>query len=125
MADSHRTARVGERLRDELARALRQDLRDPRVERVVISRAEVTGDLQLATVLFRLLPDASGAEPDAAARKQALAGLNAASGKLRSLLARPLGLRRVIELRFRFDEGLDASERVEQILHEIEGEKKA
>jgi ribosome-binding factor A len=125
MADSHRTARVAERLRTELARILREEISDPRLADVYISRAEVTGDLQLATVGVRLSPrpdrDARG---EALAKKQALAGFRAASGRVRSLVAQYLGLRRALELRFVFDEGLDAQERVEELLHEIAQDKK-
>ena len=125
MADSHRTARVAERLRAELARILREEVSDPRLLDVYVSRAEVTADLQLASVGIRLSPrPGRDAQGDALARKQALAGFQSASGRIRTLVAKSLGLRRALELRFVFDEGLDAQSRVEEILHEIAADKK-
>lgn len=119
MPEGHRTSRVAERLRAELARLLQTEIRDPRVQGVLLGRIEVTGDLQLATVGVRLLPPAGVIEVDPHSRKQLLAGLKAASGRLRTLLARPLGLRRALELRFEYDEGIEAQDRVEELLHEI------
>jgi ribosome-binding factor A len=125
MADSHRTARVGERLRAELARLLTQEFSDPRLASLTVTRAEVTSDLQLATVGVRLLPDPQRDErAEALARKQALTGLKSASGRLRTLLAPALGLRRAIELRFVYDEGIDAQSKIEMLLDEISRDTK-
>ncbi len=125
MADSHRTARVAERLREELARILREEVSDPRLSSIYVSKVDVTADLQLATIGIRLSPDPTRGEGAAElARRQALAGLKSASGRLRALLAQALKLRRAIELRFLYDEGVDAITQIEQILHEIAVEKK-
>ena len=124
MPEGHRAARVAERLRAELSRLLQTEIRDPRVQGVLLGRIEISGDLQLATVGVRLLPSPGSLEVDPHARKQLLAGLLAASGRLRSLLAKPLGLRRALELRFEYDEGLDAQGRVEQLLDEIARDSK-
>ncbi|MCS6900170.1 MAG: 30S ribosome-binding factor RbfA [Myxococcales bacterium] len=126
MAESHRTARIAERLRAELARLLREEISDPRLVDVYISRTEVTGDLQRATVGVRLSPrPGRDAQDDAIARQRALAGLRSASGRLRSLVAQHLGLRRALQLSFVFDDGFDAQERIEKLLHEIAQEKKS
>ena len=119
MPEGHRTSRVAERLRLELSRVLQTEIRDPRVQGVLLGRIEVTGDLQLATVGVRMLPPVGKLEVDPHSRKQLLAGLKAASGRLRTLLAGPLGLRRALELRFEYDEGIEAQDRVEELLHEI------
>lgn len=125
MADSHRTQRVAEMLREELARILKQELSDPRLSRIYVSRADVTGDLQTATIGIRLSPDPTvGEAGDEMARRQALAGLKSASGRLRSLVAQALKMRRAMELRFVYDEGLDAQTRVEQLLSEIAVDEK-
>ena len=79
---------------------------------VVITRVEMPDDLQLARVLVRLT---IGAE-DAGARKRLMAGLVAASGLLRKRVGQSVGLRRAPELRFHYDEGQDASLRVEELL---------
>jgi ribosome-binding factor A len=115
---------VGERVREELTNALRRDINDPRVARVLLSRVEMTDDLQLVTALFRLEPDPFALIPEAQAQKAAQAGLRAASGRLRSIVGKKLALRRSPELRFRHDSGQEAEGRVEQLLHEVAQELK-
>ena len=111
--------RVAERVREEIARALVRDLDDPRLELAVVIRVEMPDDLSLARIMVRL---ASGAN-DEVARKRLLAGLSAASGILRKRVGQSIGLRRAPELRFHYDEGQDASTRVEQLLDEINRER--
>jgi ribosome-binding factor A len=114
-----RAARVTGRVHEELARAMRQKLRDPRVEGAVITRVEMPDDLQSARVLVRHATRGD----DPAARKALLAGLRAAAGVLRREVGQALSLRYAPELRFLYDEGLDASLRVESLLAEIASER--
>ena len=114
-----RAVRVAERVREEIARALVRDLGDPRLALAVVIRVEMPDDLSLARVMVRL---ASGGE-DVVAQKRLLAGLNAASGLLRKRVGQNVGLRRAPELRFFYDEGQDASTRVEELLAEIDRDR--
>ena len=77
MSGVKRATRVAGRLQEELSAALRE-LRDPRLEGVLVSRVELTDDLQLARVYVRR---ALGGDADAI--KAALKGLSAAAGRLR------------------------------------------
>ena len=106
---------MAERVREELASAIARDLGDPRLAYVVITRVEMPDDLQLAKVQVRLT---TGGE-DPAARKRLLAGLTAATGLLRKRVGQSVGLRRAPEIRFYYDNGQDASTRIEALLHEI------
>jgi ribosome-binding factor A len=115
-----RSVRVAERVREEIAGALARDLGDPRLANAVITRVEMPDDLQLARVLVRLTVGSD----DPAARKRLLSGLVAASGFLRKRVGQSVGLRRAPELRFYYDDGQDASARVEQLLQEIKDEKR-
>jgi ribosome-binding factor A len=110
-----RAVRVAERVREELASAIARDLGDPRLANAVITRVEMPDDLQLAKVQVRLT---TGGE-DPAARKRLLAGLTAATGLLRKRVGQSVGLRRAPEIRFYYDNGQDASTRIEALLHEI------
>jgi ribosome-binding factor A len=125
MSEVKRSAKVGGRMQEELAAALRE-LSDPRVQGVVVTRVEVTDDLQTARVYVRT-PTIAGAavseEDDDKARRALLKGLEAASGRLRRDVARAVALRYAPNLRFFYDEGVDASTRVEEILREIKGER--
>jgi len=114
-----RAVRVAERVREEIARAMMRDLDDPRLLLAVVIRVEMPDDLSLARVLVRL----TSVGEDEAARKRLLAGLAAASGILRKRVGEGVGLRRAPELRFVYDEGQDATTRVEEILAEIDRDR--
>lgn len=114
-----RSVRVAERIREEIARALARDLGDPRLTHVVVTRVEMPDDLSIARIWIRL---ATGGD-EKLARDRALAGLTAAKGNLRKRVGKSVGLRRAPELRFDYDAGQDASQRIEEILHEIEKDR--
>lgn len=115
-----RAVRVADRLRIELASAILHELRDPRLEDVIISRVEMPDDLSFARVLVRRM----GTPADMDERKQILSGLVAASGRLRKAIGQRVGLRRTPDLRFYWDDGMDASDRVSELLAEIEEERR-
>jgi ribosome-binding factor A len=115
-----RATRVAERIRDELAAAVTR-LEDPRVAGAIVSRVEVTDDLQLARVFVRR----EGGADDPRARKALLAGFGAASNRLRREIARAVGLRYATDLRFAYDEAPDAVNRIEELLREVAAGRKA
>ena len=109
---SRRTERLGEEVREEVAQLIAGELKDPRIGFVTVTRVEVTPDLRTARVYVGVL----GTEK----QKQAtLAGLRQAAGFLRRALGQSLRLRYTPELVFTYDEGLEASDRVAQLLAEI------
>jgi len=120
MADNtiSRPERVGRALHDELASLIQTELADPRVTGVVVSRVKVSPDLRHARVNVRLLADG-----DEKARKLAVAGLTHAAGFLRREVTARLGLRFAPELVFHYDEGGDASTRIDELLEEVRRER--
>lgn len=121
--ESKRPARVAAQLREEIARVLGRDLSDPRLEGLVVSSAQVSADLRVAKIGWRLAAVGSATELDAR-RKEAAAALDRASGRLKREAATRLGLRVAPELRFHYDEGQDARDRVDEILEEIKRDRK-
>ena len=117
MSEIKRATRVSERLREELSSVLR-DLSDPRILGVMVSRVEMTDDLQTAKVYVRHTLNA-----DPPAVKALLRGLEAASGKLRKDTAHAMKLRYAPTLRFYYDEAPDAVNRIEELLREVKSEK--
>jgi ribosome-binding factor A len=111
-----RASRVAGRIQEELAAAVR-DLHDPRIVGVLVSRAEVTDDLQSAKVYVR---HELGAGKEA--QKALLKGLEAASGRLRREVSQALKLRYAPTLRFYYDEAPDAVQRIEELLREVKRE---
>jgi ribosome-binding factor A len=116
-----RVRRVAEGVREELASLLTDEVRDPGAAGAVITRVEMTGDLKSGRVYVRLLEGGD----DGARRAQLVEALGRASGLLRREVTQRLGLRYAPELRFEYDEGLDRSLRVEELLAEIEAERRS
>jgi ribosome-binding factor A len=110
-----RSKRVSERIREEISRILMRDLSDPRLTHAMITEVTMPDDLESARVKVRL---AAGGN-DQASRKRLLDGLRAASGLIRKAVGKNLSLRRSPELRFDYDEGQDAADRIDEVLAEI------
>lgn len=118
--NGRRAQRVAETIRAYVTEALLRDLGDALLARFVITEVDVNDDLAVAHVSVRLLIG----DEDPKLRHDALRRLHRASARLRRGLAPRLKLRRLPELRFKYDAGLDATRRVEAILQEIAVEPK-
>lgn len=114
-----RADRVAGLIRMHLTELLR-DLGDERLSTVVVTEVEVSDDLSVATLAVRSL----GQDADAKGQKALLRALSHASSRLRRGLAPRLDLRKLPELRFKYDLGHDNVRRVEALLHEIESEER-
>lgn len=120
-----RPARIAAQLRQELARLVARDLGDPRLEGLVIANVTMTGDLRLAKIYWRLaMLEAPGVDLEAR-RKDAQIALERASGRLKRAATAQLGLRFAPELRFQYDSGQEARDRIDQLLEEVKREPKA
>ncbi len=109
---TRRTERLGEELREEVAQLIAGELKDPRIGFVTVTRVDVTPDLRTARVYVGVL----GTEKQ---RQATLTGLKQAAGFLRRSLGQSLRLRHTPELVFHYDAGLEASNRVAELLAEI------
>jgi ribosome-binding factor A len=116
---TRRTERVGESIRDELARVLREEATDPRLRLVTVLRVDVAPDLTQALVFWSVIE-----APGAPSQEEAQAGLERAAAFLRRRLAGLLRLRRMPALDFRHDPSLALGARTLALLHEIEDEPK-
>jgi len=112
LALTHRVERIQGQVREEVSQMLATEVRDPGVGLVTVTRAKVTGDLSLTRIYWTILGDA-------AERKKTVKALERATGFVRHLLAERLGLRRVPEVKFIYDESVAAQSRIEEILLEI------
>ena len=109
---TRRRERLGGEIRDEVARMVASEMKDPRLGFITVTRVELTPDLRYARVYVGVLgEDASGAS---------LAALKKASGFVRREIGRRLRVRFAPEIDFRYDPGLDATDRVARVLAEEE-----
>ncbi len=92
-----RNERVADALQRELAKLIRDEIRDPRVGMANINAVEVSSDLSSAKVYLTFV---GCNEADS---KVAIETLNGAAGFLRSQLAKQLRMRITPRLRFYYD----------------------
>ncbi len=116
-----RAKRVAEGVREELASLLTHELKDPRAAGAVVTRVEMTGDLRSARVWVRPLESTE----DPGRRKELVDALTRASGLLRREVTQRLSLRHAPTFRFEYDEGVEKSSRVEELLAEIERDRRS
>jgi len=122
---SRRTERIGEQVRAELARLLREEVTDPRIGLLTLTRVDVSPDLRNARVYWSrmdLVPDTSEEhEAHVAAADEATAdGLDSAAGFLRRRLAELLHTKRVPELRFVHDPSLALGTETLRLIRELD-----
>jgi ribosome-binding factor A len=111
---SRRTERVGEQLREEISRVLRQQVADPRVALVTVLRVDVSPDLRNALVFWSRIET-----PEGPSLEEIAAGLDSAAPFVRRQLAHALPLKRMPELRFRHDPGIELGDRALSLLREL------
>jgi ribosome-binding factor A len=124
ITSKERPTRIAAQIRQEAARFVARELADPRLEGLVVSSVWLSNDLRIAKLFFRLATIATGAEHEAQ-KKAAQKGLESASGRLRKAITSRLGLRVAPELRFVYDEGQEARDRIDQLLGEVARERKS
>ena len=108
--DFKRTDRVSAELRREIGLLVHAAVRDHALPSVSVSDVEVTKDLDWATVwVTALMPERS---------VEAVKGLKELAPEFRRALSRSMRLRRVPELKFKYDESVDTGERIERLLRE-------
>lgn len=108
----HRSQRIAEQIRHELAVILMREMKDPRIHDVTLTAVEVSPDLEHAKVWFTLLMG----EPAEVGK-----ALGHASGYLRTELAHRLRLRTVPRLTFQHDESVERGARLSRLITEAVG----
>jgi ribosome-binding factor A len=119
--DGRRTKRVAELIQRHFAEILRREVDDPRLAAVVVTGVEISDDLMIAKIGVRLLV----ADDDERQRKSIVDRLRRAAPRLRRVITPRLELKRAPELRFHYDVGPDAQQRVSELLREVDAERDA
>ncbi len=107
----YRLARVAEAVREVASETILYELHDPRVKRVTVTRAEVSGDLQHAKVYVSIM----GTEAE---QKLTLRGLHHAAGFIQSKLAKRLQTRFTPIVTFVLDKGVKHSIEMTRLINE-------
>ena len=107
-----RPERVQEALRQEISKVALEEIKDPRIGFLTITKVELTKDLRYAKVYFSVL---GGAKEKALALK----GLNSAKGYIKGVVADRIKLRLVPEISFRIDESIEHTEEIYNLFKRI------
>lgn len=111
--DSRRAERVAEGIREEVARFLSTEAKDPRIQGLVtVTAVEVPPDLRTARVFVSIM----GSDEE---KRSTIEGLDSLAGYLRGTLARILRLRFAPEIEFRIDPSIERAARIETLLSRI------
>jgi ribosome-binding factor A len=100
-----RSRAMGETVREIIARLLLQECADPRLDLVTVTGVDMSPDMTHANIFVTV-------HGDEARVADAMAGLQAAKGRLRTMLGEAIRLRYVPELHFRIDPSIDEATRI-------------
>jgi len=107
-----RDLKVADFIRDELARIIQLEMRDPRVGAFVgVNDVKVSRDLSYADVYVSSLQASTDAE-----KEELIDVLNGASGYFRSTLAKRHRMRTTPKLRFHYDVLIEQGARLEKLI---------
>ncbi len=112
MKERRRPRQVGDQVRAELARLLREELRDPDIGFATITSVDMSPDLRSAKVFVSVFGPQEQFE-------KSVAALNKASGHLRGMVGRNCGLRLAPELHFVEDHTIEQGARIEELLRTL------
>jgi ribosome-binding factor A len=107
-----RIRRVDEAVREVLADAVSQDLKDPRVGFVTVTEVRTSPDLRQARVFVSVF----GTADEKAAT---LDGLRSAHGIMQARIARELRMKRTPALEFALDETAERAARLEALIEDV------
>ena len=109
--NAERDLRLADFIRDELARALLSDVRDPRIGMTSVTDVRVNRDMSRADVYVSSLSARSESE-----REALVAALDHAAGFLRSKVAQRGNLRTTPRFRFHYDDLVESGPRIEALI---------
>ena len=113
-----RQKRIADLIQRELSDIVSRRVKDPRLVGVTITGARISPDYQYADVyIYRL-----GGDPDSL--REAMQGIESATGFIRRELGGRLTIRHTPELRFHLDESIDYGDHIETLLAQIREERR-
>jgi len=116
LADSVRIRRVAEQIRGELSQILRDEVRDPRIRLVTVTRVKLASDLGAATIFYSPL----GEDPSEQRSAELAEAMSAVSGFARRLLSRRMKLRHTPYLRFIPDDSIAEGSQTLELIRSLD-----
>jgi ribosome-binding factor A len=112
---SLRSEKVADVLRKEISLIINKETKDPRLQNINITAVKVSDDIGIAKVFYTLIGESVNKNESSIDNKI----LKKFSGMIRSKLSKTMQIRRVPVIHFRFDESIEYSDNIENLLKNI------
>jgi ribosome-binding factor A len=112
---SLRSDKISDLLRKEISLIINKETKDPRLQKLNITAVKVSDDIGTATVFYTMIGESIEKEKSSIDNKV----LKKFSGMVRSKLSKTMQIRRVPVIQFRFDESIEYSDNIENLLRNL------
>ena len=112
---SIRSDKISDLLRKEISLIINKETKDPRLQKLNITAVKVSDDIGIATVFYTMIGESIEKEKSSIDDKV----LKKFSGMVRSKLSKTMQIRRVPVIQFRFDESVEYSDNIENLLRNL------
>lgn len=112
---SLRSDKISDLLRKEISLIINKETKDPRLQKLNITAVKVSDDIGIATVFYTMIGKSIEKEKSSIDKKV----LKKFSGMVRSKLSKTMQIRRVPVIQFRFDESIEYSDNIENLLKNL------
>ena len=112
---SNRPEKIADLLKREVSKILNQEVTDPRLQNININAVKVTDDIGIAYIYYTIIGK-SIKKNESKIDNHILSKL---SGMIRSKLSKAIEIRRVPKIIFKFDESIEYSENINNLLKNL------
>ena len=116
MAEKVRVQRVAEQIRGELSQILRDEVRDPRIGLLTITRVKLAPDLGAATIFYSPL----GEDPDRGRADELQRTMESVTGFVRRALSKRVKLRHTPDLRWVLDDSIAEGSQTLELIRSLD-----
>lgn len=99
-------------LEREISSIIFQEIKDERIKFVTITKVNLTNDLSIATVLYTVFGNENQVN-------SSIDALNDAKGFIKTILSKKLEVRKIPDLKFKYDESFEHGNKIEEILRNL------
>ena len=112
---SNRSEKIADLLKQEIAILISNEVKDPRLKSINITAVKVSDDIGIAYIFYTLIGESIKRDESEIDEKV----LKKFSGMVRSKIAKKIKIRRVPKIIFRFDESIEYSENIDNLLKNL------
>lgn len=104
--------KISHQIQKEISIIIQNEVKNTKIGYITITDTKVTNDLSLATIYYSILGDDNR-------KKAAQEGLESSNGFIRSELSKRIHMRKVPELKFKYDISLENGNKIDKLLEEL------